>query len=63
MSNSMNLFSKISVAITMDNEHNVSDCRVVGLSVVLNTKCSCPKIVIISFKINVLETLLKLNVF
>ena len=38
MSNSMNLFSKISVAISMDNERNISDCRVVDLSVALNTK-------------------------
>lgn len=38
MSKSLNLFSKISAAISMDNEHNVSVCRVVDLSVALNTK-------------------------
>lgn len=30
MSNSMNLFLEISVAISIDNEHNVSDYRIVG---------------------------------
>lgn len=38
MSNSVNLFSEISGAISMDNEHNVSDCRVEGLSVALDAK-------------------------
>lgn len=53
MSNSVNLFSEISVAIGMGNEHSISDCGVIGVSVVLNNS-SCPKI-IFSFKISVLE--------
>lgn len=32
MSNSMNSFSEFSVAISVDNEHDVSDCRVVALN-------------------------------
>lgn len=43
MSNSVNLFSEISGAISMDNEHNVSDCRVEGLSVAVNAKCKLSK--------------------